>query len=120
MDDGEVLNRCGRNGNARDAFGGRRERGEKRERKMADGVAKFRTVRPVPGIDGVEGFELRDASPVHDSHQTQGSVGKSPCAIGETEQGQYRPRGPDFGIKGAGCFEGGEREDHVSDGAWPD
>jgi len=61
MEDGEVLPRSRRDCNARNSFRRRRQRGEKREGKMAHGVAEFGPVRPEPGIDGIERFQLRDA-----------------------------------------------------------
>ena len=120
MDDREVLSGDLRDRNLRRAFGGRRKRGEERERKMAHSVSKLRTMGPVPGIDGVEGFQRGNAGPIHDSHQIQGSVGKSPGAVGEADQGKHRTRGPNFGIRRAGGFERGERKNDVADRAGTD
>jgi hypothetical protein len=89
----------------RDTFHRRRQRGEERKWKLTDGIAKFRTVRSVPGMDGVERFQLREAGPFHYSHQIQASVGKSPGAIRETNQRQHRARRPDFGVRCSGGFE---------------
>jgi hypothetical protein len=119
MDDREVLNRCGWNSNVRNPFGGRRKRWEKREREMPDSVAEFSAVRSVPGIDGVERFQLRDAGPFHHSDQIQASIGKSPGAVGKTYQGEQWARGPDFGVRRARCFEGGKRKNDVADRSRP-
>jgi len=119
MDDREVLSRSLRDGNSRRAFRGRRKRGEKREREMAHSISKLRTMGPVPGIDGVERFELRNAGPFHDPHQIQTRIGKSPGTIGEADQRQHRARRPDFGVNRARGLERGERKDHVADGARP-
>jgi hypothetical protein len=117
MDDREVLDGCPRNGDMRDAFGGRRQRRKERERKMANRVAKLGAVRAVPGIDGIERFELGDAGAFHYSHQIQGSVGNSPGAIRETDQREHRSRCPDFRISRSGGFERGERKNNVADRA---
>jgi len=115
MDNREVLSGRRWHGNARRAFRGRRKRGEKRERKMAHSISKLRTMGPVPGIDGVERFQFRDASAFHNSHQIQTSIGKSPGTIGEADQRQHRTRRPDFGVSRAGSFEGGKRENDIAD-----
>jgi len=120
MDHREVFDRPGRDSNARDSLGGRRERGEERERKMLHGVAEFRTVRSVPGINGIERFKLRDAGAFGDAHQIQRGVRKRPDPIGEADQGQHRARSPDFGIRGAGGFQSGERKNDVADRPRPD
>ena len=67
VNDGEGSNRLGGHCDPRDAFDGRRQRREKREGQMADGLAEVWAVRSVPGIDGVEGFEVRNASAVDDA-----------------------------------------------------
>ncbi len=100
---------------ARNTFAGRRERGEKRERKIADGVAEFGPVGSVPGIDGVEGFELRDARVLDHAKQVQASIGKSPGAVGEADQWKQRPWSPNFGVTSTGSFERGERKNDVAD-----
>jgi len=116
MDDREVLSGRGWHGDMRNAVDRRRERGEERERKIADGVAKFGTVGSVPGINGVERFELRHTCPFHYSHQIQAGVWKSPGAVGESDQRKQRARSPDFGIRnaGGGCFQGGKSKDDVA------
>jgi hypothetical protein len=68
MNDREVLNGCIRNGYARNSLSGRGECREKRERKMAHSISKLRTMGPIPGIDGIESLQLRDASPFNHSH----------------------------------------------------
>ncbi|MCU1338713.1 MAG: hypothetical protein JWO19_4294 [Bryobacterales bacterium] len=120
MNDREVLSGSPRHVDSRDPFGWRGERGEKRERKMAHGVAKFGAVRSVPGIDGIERFQLGDASAFDDAQQIESGVGNRAGAVGETDQGEHRTRGPDFGIGGPGGFESGKREYNVADGAGAD
>jgi hypothetical protein len=117
MDDREVLSGRRRHRYPRDAFRGRRERGEKRERKMADSVAEFGAVRPVPGVDGIEGFELGHAGVFDHADQIQRSIGNRPGAVREADQRKQRARRPDFGKGGAGGFERRERKDDVADGA---
>jgi len=117
MNDGKVAGRFRRDGDVRNSLRGRRERGEKRERKMADGVAEFGTVGSVPGIDGVEGFELGDAGVFDHADQIQSRIANRPSAVGEADQGEQRPRRPDFGIRDTRGFESGERKDDVADGA---
>ena len=63
MNNGEVLNGCPRNSDVRNPFRWRRQRREKRKWEMAHSIAKLGTIGPVPGIDGVESFELRDPGP---------------------------------------------------------
>lgn len=110
----EVFDGSFRNHNERGPFSGRWKRGEKRERKVTDSVAEFGTIRSVPGIDGIERFEFRDARPFHHSQQVQGCVCESPGAIGEPDQREQRARGPDFGISGAGPFQRGKRKNDVA------
>ena len=119
MDDREVLPKSGWNGDAWDAFRGRRQRREKRERKMADSVAEFEAIRSVPGIDGVERFDLWNASPFHHSHKIQGGIGNSPGAVGKTDQGQQRPLRPDFGVNCTSGFEGWKRKNDVANRSRP-
>ena len=115
----KFLDRLRWNRDVRNPFRGRRQRGEERERKMAHSISKLRTMGPVPGIDGVERFELRDAGAFHDSHQIQASIGDSPGAVGEADQRQHRTRRPDFGVGRARSFERGKRKDNVADRARP-
>ena len=115
MNDSEVLNGCLGNGDLRDPFRGRRKRRKKRERKMAYSISKLRTMGPVPGIDGVERFQLRDAGPFHDSDQIQASVGDSPRAVCEANQRQHRARRPYFGVGRPSRFQSRERKDNVAD-----
>ena len=105
MDDRKVLSGRRWHGNVRDSFGGRRQRGEKREWKMPHGVAKFGTIRSIPGMDGVESFELRNPSVFQYSHQIQTRIGNGPGTIGEANQRQHRTRRPDFGVSRARSFE---------------
>ena len=84
---------------------------------MAHSVSKLRTLRPVPGVDGIERFEVRDAGVFHDAHQVQAGIRDSPRAIGEADQGEHRSRRPDFGVIGAGGFESGQGKNHIADGA---
>jgi len=117
MDHGEILAFNGGNGNARDAVGGRRQRREEREGQMADCIAKLGTVRAVPGIDGVEPFQLRHASAFDDADQIEAGVGDGAGTVGEANQGKHRARSPDFGVIGAGGFESGQGKNHIADGA---
>jgi hypothetical protein len=117
MDDREVLDRFRWNGDLRDPFRGRRKCREKGERKMAHSILKLRTMGPIPGIDRIERFKLRNARPFHHTHQIQTSIGDSSRAVGETDQGKHRARRPDFGIGGARGFERGKRKDNVADRA---
>jgi len=98
MDHREVFDRRGRDHNVRDSSSGRRECGEKRERKVLDRIAKFRAVRSVPGIDRVERFKIGNADAFDDSHQIERGVRKRSCAIGKANQGEHRARSPDLGI----------------------
>jgi hypothetical protein len=117
MDYREILADWNRDGNARRAFGGRRKRREECERQMPHGVAEFRTVRSVPGIDRIELFEFPHAGAIYHSHQIQAGVRDRAGPIREPDQRQERPRGPNFGIRGACCFKRGQRENDVADRA---
>ena len=52
--------------------------------------------------------------------KSKAGIGKSAGAVGEADQGKHRARGPDFGIRRAGGFERGERQDDVADRAGAD
>lgn len=117
MDHGEILPRSRWNRNARDAFGGRRKRGEKRKGQMPHGLAKLGTVRSVPGIDGVERWQLRDPGAFDDAQQVEAGIGDRAGAVSETDQREQRAGSPDFGVSGARGFESGQREDDIADGA---
>jgi len=119
VNDREVLNGCLGNSDVWNSICGRRQRWEKRERKMANRVTKLRTMGPIPGIDGIEPFELGDASPFHHSHQIQAGVGDSPGAVGKTDQRKHRARRPDFGVTRACSLERGQRKDNVANRARP-
>ena len=103
----------------RDTFHGRRKRGEKRKRKMAHSISKLRTMGPVPGIDRVERFELRDAGPFHHSHQIQAGIGDGACTIGEADQRKHWARHPNFGVSRARSLERGERKNDVANRSRP-
>jgi hypothetical protein len=125
MDDREVLSRGVRdwflcNNDVRDPFGRRRKRGEKCKREMADRIAKFGTVRSVPGIDGVECFKLRDAGSFYHAHQIQAGIGNRAGAMGEADEGKQRARGPHFGVIGSSSLERWKGKDDVADRARPD
>ena len=113
----EIFRRLNRHGDARDAIRRWRDRGKERERKMAHGIAKFRAVRSVPGIDGIERFQLPNAGVFNHANQIDAGIGDGPRAIGKTDQGKQRARDPDFGVIGSGSFQGGKRKDHVADRA---
>lgn len=119
MNHGVLANRRSRHGDARNA-GRRRQRGEERKRKMSHGGAEFRTVGPVPGINGIEGFERRDAGTLHHADQIQARIDDGARAVGEADQRQHRPRGPHFGVIGAGGLQRGQRQDDVANGAGAD
>jgi hypothetical protein len=51
---------------------------------MTHSISKLRTMGPVPGINGVERLELRDAGPFRDAHQIQAGIGESAGSIGKT------------------------------------
>ena len=87
---------------------------------MAYGIAKLGAIGSVPGIDGVEGFKLGDAGVFDHAQQIEAGIGDRACAIGEADQREHRARGPDFGIRRAGGFQRGERQDDVADRARPD
>ena len=55
MDRDEILDGGLRYCDARNSLRRRRQRGKERERQVSDSVAKFGPVRPVPGINRVEG-----------------------------------------------------------------
>jgi hypothetical protein len=115
----EILDVCWGNCNARDAFG-RRQCGEEREGQVTDGGSKFGPIRPVPGIDGVKGFERQYASALDHPDQIQTGVGDGAGAAGETDQRQNGARRPDFGVVRLSSFQGGQGKNNVADGAWPD
>jgi hypothetical protein len=117
MDHGEIAGRGGGHRNARDAFGGRRERGKKCKRKMADGLAKLGAVCAVPGIDGIERVELRDARIVDDAQKVEAGIGNRAGAVGETDQGKQGARRPDFGVIGARGFKSRQGQNDIADGA---
>jgi hypothetical protein len=119
MDDREVPDGCGRNSDVRNPFGGRRQRREKREREMAQSISKLRTMGPVPGIDRVERFELRDAGSFHHSHQIQAGIGNRSGAVRKANQGQHRTRSPDLGVNRACGLECGKRKNDVANRARP-
>jgi hypothetical protein len=118
VDDGEVLARGWRNGDARRSFGERLRRKEF-EGQVRDGFAEFGSSCAVPGIDFVEAFEQR-AFCGGDAQEVESGVGDGLGSFCKTDKRKGRARGPDFGVIGSGGFEGGEREDHVADGAGTD
>ena len=105
MDHGEILPGSGRNRNARDAFGGRWKGGEKSERQMPDRIAELRAVGSVPGIDGIESFQLRDPRSFHHAEQVQARIGDGARAVGEAYQGKHGAGRPDLRVIGARGFE---------------
>lgn len=84
---------------------------------MSDGLAKLRAIGPVPGVDGIEGFELRSTSAFLNANEFDAGVDDRASAIGKANQWENRPRGPDFGVIGASRFERRQREYHVADRA---
>jgi len=87
---------------------------------MPHSISKLWTMGPIPGIDGIERFEFRDARSVHHSHQLNAGIGDSACTIREADQREHRARSPDFGICGASGFERRKRKNDVADRARPD
>ena len=87
---------------------------------MPDGVAKFRAIGPVPGINGVERFERGDWGIFDDADQVKAGVGNRPDTVGKTNQREHRAGRPDLGVIRARSFELRQREDHVADGAGTD
>jgi len=120
MDHGEILTSSRRDRNARDAFGRRRKCGKECEGQMTDRFAELGAVRTVPGIDGIEVFELRDAGTFDHADQVESGVGDGACAIGKANQRKHRARSPDFGVIDASGFESGQGKNDVADGAGPD
>jgi hypothetical protein len=106
MDDGVFAARRSGNRDARNA-GRRRQRGEEGEGQVRHRRAEFGTVRPVPGIDGIEGFQRRDAGVVHHTDQVQARVDDGARPVREADQRQDRPGSPYLGVIGAGGFERG-------------
>jgi hypothetical protein len=119
MNNGEVLNGCPRNSDVRNPFRWRRQRREKRKWEMAHSIAKLGTIGPVPGIDGVESFELRDPGSFHHSRQIQTRIGDRACTIGKANQRQHRARRPDFGVSRARSLQRGKRKNNVADRTGP-
>jgi hypothetical protein len=119
MDDREVFNRLRWYSDVRNPFRGRRQRREKRERKMAHSISKLRTMGPVPGIDGVERLQLRDARSLYYPHQIQTGIGDGAHTIGKANQGQHRARRPDFGVICPSRFQRRERKNNIADRARP-
>lgn len=117
MNDREVLGARGRHGDARNPFHGRWKRREECERKVAHSIPELRTMGPVPGIDGIERFELRDTRPFDDAHQIQAGIGDRACAVGKADQREHGSRSPDFGVIGAGGLQRGEGKNNVADRA---
>lgn len=116
MDYSEVSGRRGRDRNPGDPLRWR-ERGEERDGKTTDGLAKVGTAGPVPGVDGIESFEFGNAGGFDDAQKIEAGVGDGPGALGKADEGKHGTRGPDFGVSGAGRFECGQRQDDVADGA---
>ena len=120
MNDREMFDRDGGNFDAGNADDVDRERGEKRERETAHGIAKFGAIGAVPGIDRVEGFEFGNTRVVDDAEKFEAGIGDGSDAIGELNERNDRPRDPDFGVIRAGGFELGKGEDAIADGAGTD
>jgi hypothetical protein len=87
MDYGEIAGLDRRQVDARHTLRRNWQRGKKRERQMADRMAELRAIGPVPGIDGIEGFELGNAGVVEHADQVQAGIGDRAGAVGKAEQG---------------------------------
>jgi hypothetical protein len=116
MNHGEVGERCRGNRDTGDS-GRRRKRGEECKRQAADGFAKLRTLRAVPGIDGIELFKRGNLRIRHDAEPIEASVGDGPGAIRPADERKHGPGGPHLGVIGAGSFERGQRENAIADRA---
>ena len=114
MDYGEIARLDRRQVDARHALRGNWQRGKKRERQVADRMAELRAIGPVPGINGIEGFEVGHAGLVEHADQVQAGIGDGAGAVGKAEQRQHTARRPNLGVIGASGFEGGERKDAVA------
>jgi len=119
MDDREILYRCQWHFDTRSALKGWRKRREKRERKMPYSISKLGALRPVPGVDGIEPFQVRDAGAIHDAEQIQASIRNGSRAVGEADQRQHRTRGPNLRVIGAGSLQRRQRENYITDRARP-
>ena len=125
VDDGEVFDGLVGDNDARFGDALDRERGEKREGEMADGIAKFGAVGAIPGVDGIELREIGEAATgsgvgVVDAKEIEAGVGDGLGSFGKLNEWQNRARGPDFGVVGTMRFEFGQGEDAVADGAGAD
>lgn len=109
MDYREMSGFGGRKIKARRTWRGDGQRREKGERQMPNGVAELRVAGAVPGVNGVERFEFRNASIVEHADQVQAGIGDGAGPGSEPKQGQYRARRPDLGVVRAGRFQSGER-----------
>jgi hypothetical protein len=85
MNDSKILALNSGNGNARDAFGGWRKSREECKWEMAGRIPEFGAVGAIPGIDGVELFQLGDVGAFDHADQVQASVGDGACAVGEAD-----------------------------------
>ncbi len=114
MNDSEILRLRRRHFNPRDPAVRNRQRRKERERQMAHRVSKLRPIRPIPGIDRVERFKLRNPRALDHPNQIEPRIRDRPCSICETKQWQHWPRRPDFRVIRARTFELGKREDHIA------
>jgi len=117
---GKIFARNLRRPDFRLASEGNRERREKCEGKMRHGLAKFRPIRSIPGINRVERCEQGRVRALDHPDQIEACVRDGARAIGKTDQRERPARRPHFGISGARRFEFRQRENHVADRAWTD
>ena len=115
VDYGEIFAWRFRDRDAGDPIGRERQRGEKREGQVTDGIAELGTIGSVPGINRIERFELRDPRAVDDAEEIQTGVGDRASAAGKSDQRQDRARSPDFGVIRTGGLESGQGEDTIAD-----
>jgi hypothetical protein len=117
MDRREIFKRRLGHGNAGNSASRNRQGREEGERKMADGVAKFGSICPIPGGDGMERRKLRDGRALDHAQQLDSGVEDGSGAIGEADERQGHARRPDLGVFSARGFELRQGQDHVADGA---
>lgn len=126
VDDCEVFDGLLGHGDSRFADAVDGERGKEREGEMADCFPEFRLLGSVPGVDGVEGFEVGErAWMAGDADEVEARVGDGSGVIGELDYREDGAWGPDFGV--VGCAGGAairlefrEGEDAIADGAGAD
>jgi hypothetical protein len=93
----------------------------KRQSDLLHLLTKLRTIRPVPGNNGIEGLKLRDQARwrLHAWQPEQvNSRGCDSSRLRPTDQRNYERGYPHFGGLGSKRFDGGQRQDAIADTAW--